>query len=131
MALSKLSTASAHTRLQAFCNGAPSVTSSKTAAGSGKLEKIASSAGLLIDVYRYCIQAGRSIDPLKAEKYTVDELKAALKAQRSKLKADSIVLVRTGWVQAYLDAPRILGASVQSCQPAVRICEKSHAAFIK
>jgi len=87
--------------------------------------------GLLIDVYRYCMQAGRSIDPLKAEKYTVDELKAALKAQRSKLKADSIVLVRTGWMQAYLDAPRILGASVQSCQPAVRICEKSHAAFIK
>ncbi len=68
--------------------------------------------GLLIDVYRYCTQSGRKIDPLAPEKYTVDELKGALKAQGAELKPGTIVVVRTGWMQAYLNAPQAVKQSM-------------------
>ena len=74
--------------------------------------------GLLIDAYRYCTQTGRSIDPLKPEKYPVDELKGALRAQGSEL---SIVLVRTGWMQAYLNAPAEIKQSMGALEN-VRAC---------
>jgi hypothetical protein len=60
--------------------------------------------GLLIDVYRFCTESGRKIDPMEAEKYSVDELKGALKAQGSELKPGTILLVRTGWMQGYYKA---------------------------
>ena len=60
--------------------------------------------GLLIDVYRFCTAAGRKINPLEPEKYSLDELKGALKAQGSQLKPGTILLVRTGWMQAYCNA---------------------------
>jgi kynurenine formamidase len=41
---------------------------------------------------------------LEPEKYSLDELKGALKAQGSELKRGTIVLVRTGWMQAYYNA---------------------------
>lgn len=95
-----------HTRLQAFYNGATveDVKQNRKLGVENWKDRIIG-RGLLIDVYRHCTQTGRSIDPLTAEKYTVDELKAALKAQGSRLKPGSVVLVRTGWMQAYLNSP--------------------------
>jgi len=95
-----------HTRLQAFYNGATveDVKQNRKLGVENWKDRIIG-RGLLIDVYRHCTQTGRSIDPLQPEKYTVDELKGALKAQGSRLKPGSVVLVRTGWMQAYLGAP--------------------------
>jgi len=60
--------------------------------------------GLLIDVFRYRETQGRPVNPLSNEKYSLDDLKNALKAQGGELKPGSILLVRTGWMQAYLAA---------------------------
>ena len=60
--------------------------------------------GLLIDVYRYCTENGRKINPLEPEKYSLDDLKGTLKAQGSEMKPGTILLVRTGWMQAYYNA---------------------------
>jgi kynurenine formamidase len=111
-----------HKRLQAFYNGV----SVEDATQNRKLgieqwkDRIVG-CGLLIDAYRYCTQTGRSIDPLKPEKYTVDELKGALKAQGSELKPGNIVLVRTGWMQAYLNAPQSVKQSMGALEN-VRAC---------
>jgi kynurenine formamidase len=58
--------------------------------------------GVLIDVFRYRAGAGRPVNPLNDEKYPLDDLKAALTAQKTELKPGSIMLVRTGWMGAYL-----------------------------
>ena len=58
--------------------------------------------GVLIDVFRYRQDNGRPVNPLSNEKYPLDDLKAALKAQNTELKHGAILLVRTGWMQAYL-----------------------------
>lgn len=58
--------------------------------------------GLLIDAFRYRQETGRPINPLTDETYTLDDLKNALKAQNMELKPGSILLVRTGWMGAYL-----------------------------
>jgi kynurenine formamidase len=70
--------------------------------------------GLLIDVYRYCTAAGRKINPLEPEKYSLDELKGALRAQGSELKPGTILLVRTGWMQAYYNASPAVRESLGS-----------------
>src|SRR5260221_7485710 len=61
--------------------------------------------GVLIDAFRYREQAGRPVNPLTDEKYSLDDLKEALKAQHTELKPGTILLVRTGWMGAYLKAP--------------------------
>jgi putative cyclase len=58
--------------------------------------------GVLIDVFRYRTDAGRPVNPLNDEKYPLDDLKAALRVQKTELKPGSIMLVRTGWMGAYL-----------------------------
>jgi kynurenine formamidase len=111
-----------HMRLQAFYNGVTvkDVKENRKLGIENWKDRIIG-RGLLIDVYRYCTQAGRSIDPLKPEKYTVAELQSALKAQGAELKPGTIVVVRTGWMQAYLNAPeetkRRMGAleEVRAC----------------
>jgi kynurenine formamidase len=60
--------------------------------------------GVLVDACRYRTNAGRPINPLETETYTLDDLKDALEAQKSSLKPGSILLVRTGWMGAYLAA---------------------------
>ena len=60
--------------------------------------------GLLIDAFRYREDSGRPLNPLRDEKYSLADLKAALEAQHSALKPGSILLVRTGWMGAYLAA---------------------------
>jgi kynurenine formamidase len=58
--------------------------------------------GALIDVFRYCTAQGRIIDPLTDESYSTAELKAAAREYGVELKPGTILLVRTGWMQAYL-----------------------------
>jgi kynurenine formamidase len=60
--------------------------------------------GLLIDAFRYRAAQGRPVDPLKNEAYSLADLKGALDAPGSQLKPGTILLVRTGWMQAYLDS---------------------------
>jgi kynurenine formamidase len=60
--------------------------------------------GVLIDAFRYRQESGRPVDPLSDEKYSLGDLKAALDVQNTTLKPGSILLVRTGWMSAYLAA---------------------------
>ena len=57
--------------------------------------------GVLIDAFGYRKRQGKAVDPLKKDSYTLAELKGALEAQRTTLKPGSILLVRTGWMEAY------------------------------
>ncbi|MGH8011705.1 MAG: cyclase family protein, partial [Candidatus Binataceae bacterium] len=59
---------------------------------------------LLIDAFRHRNQKGAAINPLNNEKYSLDDLKDAIKTQRAELKPGTILLIRTGWMQAYLKA---------------------------
>jgi hypothetical protein len=57
--------------------------------------------GVLIDLYSFRKAQGKTPNPLEPGEYTLDELKAALAAQKATLKPGSILLVRTGWMEAY------------------------------
>jgi kynurenine formamidase len=60
--------------------------------------------GVLIDVCQYLTGKKRPVDPLTSAVYRLDDIKRALKAQRTKVEPGSILLVRTGWLGAYLKA---------------------------
>jgi kynurenine formamidase len=60
--------------------------------------------GVLIDACKYRGDQGRPIKPLTDDRYSVGDLQGALKAQGATLKPGSILLVRTGWMGAYLKA---------------------------
>ncbi|MBF6558943.1 MAG: cyclase family protein [Candidatus Binataceae bacterium] len=68
--------------------------------------------GVLIDAFRYRAEQGRPVNPLTDERYSLADLQAALKAQGTTLKPGSILLVRTGWMQAYLAAPAAAKAAM-------------------
>jgi kynurenine formamidase len=59
---------------------------------------------LLIDVCRYRNQQGRPINHFTSESIPLADLKQALAAQGSELKPGTILVVRTGWIPAYLAA---------------------------
>ncbi len=58
--------------------------------------------GVLIDVFKFCADAGRPRDPGTTEEYTIDDLEGAVSAQGVELRPGDILLVRTGWMQHYL-----------------------------
>src|SRR5205085_2007325 len=58
--------------------------------------------GVLVDVRSHTEKLGRPLDPLTSAAYSLTDLKDALAAQRTKLEPGSILLVRTGWLGAYL-----------------------------
>src|SRR5215467_1407036 len=60
--------------------------------------------GLLIDACKYLGAKKRAVVPLSAGVYKLKDLQDALKAQGTKVKPGSILLVRTGWLGAYLKA---------------------------
>ena len=60
--------------------------------------------GVLVDVFRYRNEQGRPVNPLASERYTIEDLTGALEAQGTAVTPGSILLVRTGWMQAYLGA---------------------------
>ncbi len=57
--------------------------------------------GVLIDAYGFRKAHGRPANPLEKDAYTLAELQAALEAQGATLKPGTILLVRTGWMEAY------------------------------
>src|SRR5437588_1918552 len=60
--------------------------------------------GILIDVCKYLGDRKRPVDPLTSAVYSLKDIKAALKAQRTNVEPGAILLVRTGWLGAYLRA---------------------------
>jgi len=57
--------------------------------------------GVLVDALGYRRRQGQAVNPLQKDAITVDELEAALTAQGTELKPGSILLLRTGWMEAY------------------------------
>ncbi|MEE9276987.1 MAG: cyclase family protein [Dehalococcoidia bacterium] len=60
--------------------------------------------GVLVDVFKYCNDEGRPRNPGEAEEYTVEDLDGAIKAQGVEVRPADILLVRTGWMQHYLNS---------------------------
>ncbi len=60
--------------------------------------------GVLIDAFEYRNRIGRPVNPLNDDRYTLADLQGALGAERVELRPGTILLVRTGWMQAYLKA---------------------------
>ena len=58
--------------------------------------------GTLVDAFKYRNDQGRPLNPLSASTYTLEDLQGALKAQGTQLKPGGILLVRTGWMEAYV-----------------------------
>jgi len=97
-----------HIRHRAFYNGIKAGEIKDGPGGKLSIHSWASRVvgrGLLIDVWKYVNDQGRPLNPLKSEKYSLQDLKDALKAQGGELKPGSILLIRTGWMQAYVGAP--------------------------
>ena len=93
-----------HLRYRAFYNGAKPEEIKDGPGGKLSIHKWADKfvgRGLLIDVFKYRNEQGRPIKPLAKDTYSLDDLKQALKAQGTQLKPGTIVLIRTGWMQAY------------------------------
>ncbi|MGH6989141.1 MAG: cyclase family protein [Stellaceae bacterium] len=57
--------------------------------------------GVLIDAMRYRAAEGRPIEPLTRDVVTLADLEGALKAQNTRIEPGSVLLVRTGWMEAY------------------------------
>jgi kynurenine formamidase len=92
-----------HPRLERFYNG---VTAAEIRSGNQKLgihhwsNKVVGRA-VLIDAFSFRQTQGQSVSPFEKDVYTLEELQGALSAQRVTLKPGSILLVRTGWMEAY------------------------------
>jgi kynurenine formamidase len=61
--------------------------------------------GVLIDAYGFRKSRGIAVNPMEPGEFTLAELEAALAAQGTTLKPGSILLVRTGWMEAYEALP--------------------------
>lgn len=57
--------------------------------------------GVLIDAFAFRKAQGRPVAPLEKDIYSLEELQEALDAQGGALKPGTILLVRTGWLEAY------------------------------
>jgi kynurenine formamidase len=57
--------------------------------------------GILIDAFGHRQARGQAVNPLQKDAYTLGELQAVLKTQGTELQPGSILLVRTGWMEAY------------------------------
>lgn len=93
-----------HLRHQAFYNGK---TADDVRAGRLSIHTWANKfvgKGHLVDLFKYRNDQGRPIKPLEPERYSLQDLKDAIKTQGGELKPGSVLLVRMGWMQAYLKA---------------------------
>ncbi len=94
-------------RYQAFYNGVKASEIKDGPGGRLSIHKWANKfvgRAVLLDAFRYRISHGRTIDPLTSEKYSLDDLKETAVAQNVELKPGTILLIRTGWMQAYVAA---------------------------
>jgi kynurenine formamidase len=57
--------------------------------------------GVLIDAYAYRKAQGRELCPLERDVITLDDLKGALAAQGTQPQPGTILLIHTGWMDAY------------------------------
>jgi len=92
-------------RYQSFYNGVKSSEIKDGPTGRLSIHKWANKfvgRAVLLDAFRYRMSHGRTIDPLKSEHYSLDDLKETAVAQGVELKPGTILLIRTGWMQAYL-----------------------------
>lgn len=96
-----------HPRLQRFYNGVPmdEVKSGRARVGIDQWANRVVGKGLLVDLFAHRIRRGAPIDPLSDERYGFDELTAALAEQAGEITPGTVLLMRTGWMQAYLAAP--------------------------
>ena len=76
---------------------------------------------VLIDLWKYVNDQRRPIDPLSPAEYPLIDLQGALKTQGTVLKPGSILLLRTGWMQAYVNATAEQKAAMASLQ-GLRAC---------
>ncbi|MFQ5872594.1 MAG: cyclase family protein [Dehalococcoidia bacterium] len=60
--------------------------------------------GVLIDAFKYRDDQGRPLNPCAPEWYTLKDLETTVIAQGVELKPGDILMVRTGWLQYYLNA---------------------------
>lgn len=58
--------------------------------------------GVLIDVYGYCQKVGRPFSPEEGFSVSVELLDETLDSQMTKIRPGDILLVRTGWMEWYL-----------------------------
>jgi kynurenine formamidase len=56
---------------------------------------------VLLDVPRHVARQGHAVDPLDYYPITADLLEEVAAAQRTEIRAGDVLLVRTGWVEAY------------------------------
>ncbi len=57
--------------------------------------------GVLLDAFAYRKAQGRPVEPLTKDVLTLEDLQGALDAQKVTLQPGTILLVRTGWMEAY------------------------------
>jgi kynurenine formamidase len=57
--------------------------------------------GVLIDAFRFRHSQGKPVRPLERDPYSLDDLVGALQAQGTTIHHGSVLLVRTGWMEAY------------------------------
>jgi kynurenine formamidase len=96
-----------HVRHRAFYNGVKSEDIQDGPDGKLSIHKWANRVvgrAVLIDLWKYVNDQHRPIAPLTPAKYPLTDVQDALKAQGTVLKPGSMVLIRTGWMQAYVKA---------------------------
>jgi kynurenine formamidase len=60
--------------------------------------------GVLLDMARYLASQGTPVAGNEARRFSVDELEAARKAQGVEIRQGDVLLVRSGWMEWYLNA---------------------------
>jgi kynurenine formamidase len=96
-----------HPRHRAFYNGVKATDIKDGPDGRLSIHKWADKlvgCGVLVDVSRYCAEQGRPVPPLTNAQYSLKDIQHALAAQGTQVRPGSIVLIRTGWLQAYRQA---------------------------
>lgn len=96
-----------HVRHRAFYNGVKPSEIKDGPDGRLSIHKWADKfvgRGVLVDVCKYRSEQGRPLNPLSSERYTLNDLQQALARQDGELKPGTILLIRTGWMQAYVKA---------------------------
>ncbi|HEY6417907.1 MAG TPA: cyclase family protein [Candidatus Binataceae bacterium] len=96
-----------HVRHRAYYNGVKAEDIKDGPGGKLSIHKWANRVvgrAVLIDLWKYVNDQQRPIDPLTSAKYPLADVRDALKAQGTTLKPGSMILIRTGWMQAYVKA---------------------------
>ncbi len=92
-----------HVKHRKFYNGATAeeIRTRKSKLGISNWANKFVGRGVLIDAVRFRAAQGRPIKPLTRDVVTLADLQGALAAQKTKLEPGSVLLVRTGWMEAY------------------------------